>query len=48
MEALHYREGDDHPHLSQDLIFHADVGKVIERFPSKVVNVPTTIPKNQV
>lgn len=44
MEALHYREGNDHPHRPLTHAVHIDTRAVAERSPLEMVHIPTTIP----
>jgi hypothetical protein len=37
MEALHFREGNDHPHRPSAPAVHTDTREVVERSPSEVI-----------
>jgi hypothetical protein len=39
MEALHFGEGNDHPHRPQTLAVHTDTREVAKRSPSEVVHI---------
>ena len=43
MEALHFGEGDNHPHRPPTPIVHTDTREVAELLPLEVVHIPTTI-----
>ena len=43
MEALHFGEGNDHPHRPPILVVHKDTREVTERFPSEVVHIYTIV-----
>ena len=43
MEALHFGEGNGHPHRPPTLVIHTDTREVAERFPSEVVRISTTL-----
>ena len=43
MEALHFGEGNDHPHRPPNPAVHIYIREVIERSPSEVVHISTTI-----
>ena len=43
MEALHFGEGNDYPHRPPPPAVHTDTMEVIERSPSKVVHIYTTV-----
>ena len=44
MEALHSQRGDGHPHWSQVVVVHTNIGKITEWPPSKVVHIFVTAP----
>ena len=44
MEALHFGEGNDHPHSSSTATIHTDGREVVELLPSEVVHIPATVP----
>ena len=49
MEALHFGEGDNHPHIPLTLAVHTDTREVLERSPSEVVHISAKISfENQV
>ena len=43
MEALHFWEGDHHPHIPLTPAVHTDTREVAERSPSEVVHISATI-----
>ena len=43
MEALHFGEGNDHPHKPPTPVVHADTREIIEQSPSEVVHIYTTV-----
>ena len=43
MEALHFGEGDNHPHKTLTPAVHIDTREVVERSPSKVVHISAKI-----
>ena len=43
METLHFGEGSDHPHRPLTPAVHADTREVIERLPTEVVHISTTV-----
>ena len=43
MEALHFGEGNGHPHRPLTPIFHIDAREVVERSPSEVVHISATV-----
>ena len=43
MEALHFGEGNDHPHRPLTPVVHIDTREVTERSTSEVVHVYTTV-----
>ena len=43
MEALHFGEGNDHPHRPPTPVVHADIREVTERSPSEVVHISTIV-----
>ena len=43
MEALHFGEGNDHPHKPSAPTIHTDIREVIERSPSEVVHISTIV-----
>ena len=43
MEALHFGEGNDHPHRPLTPAVHTDTREVTERSPSEVVHISTTV-----
>ena len=43
MEALHFCEGDNHPHRPLTRAVHTDTREVAERLPLEVVHISATI-----
>ena len=43
MEALHFAEGNDHPHRPSTPAVHTYTREVIEQFPSGVIHISTTV-----
>ena len=43
MEALHFGEGDNHPHRPPTLAVNTDTREVAERSPSEVVHISKKI-----
>ena len=43
MEALHFGEGNNHPHRTPTLAVHIDTREVAERLPSKVVHISIAV-----
>ena len=43
MEALHFGEGNDHPHIPPTPTVHIDTREVTERLPLEVVHISTTV-----
>ena len=42
MEALHFGEGNDHPHIPLTPTVHIDTREVVERSPLEVVHISAT------
>jgi hypothetical protein len=43
MEALHFGEGNDHPHRPPTPAVHTDTREVAERSPLEVVHISATV-----
>ena len=43
MEALHFEEGNNHPHRPPAPAVHTDTREVAERSPSEVVHISATV-----
>ena len=43
MEALHFWEGDNHPHRPSTPAVHIDIREVAEQLPSEVVHISATV-----
>ena len=49
MKELHFGKGNNHPHRPPTVVVHTDKREVVERFPSEVVHISTTVSfENQV
>jgi len=44
LEALHYGEGNDHPHRPPTSTVHIDTKEVIEQSPSEIVHLFAIVP----
>jgi len=44
MEALHFGEGNGHPHRPSSPVVHINPREIAELSPSEVVHIPTTVP----
>ena len=44
MEALHFGEGNGHPHRPLTPVVHTDPRKIVELLPSEVVHILATVP----
>ena len=43
MEALHFGEGNNHPHRPPPPTVHTDTREIVERSPLEVVHISTTV-----
>lgn len=44
MGALHFGEGNGHPHIPPTPAVHTDAREVAESSPSELVHIPATVP----
>ena len=43
MEALHFGEGNDHPHRPSTPVVHIDTREVTKQYPLEVFHISTTV-----